>query len=391
MENLRMLLAAIVALTLVFSVVSSINPVYFAGLNAYADNSERDEEDDDNTTDENQSDEEEQDNAELVQPLGAHGHATLDSGDDELDVEVHEGDLADGTYHVMFNCTTPDINQKFTDGLVVEDGQGEFEEHFAFVNATYTGCEISVGTLSAIFPTFTVQAHVEDDEEDDDEKNGRDNEEDDEQNDDKVDHEQNNKENGRHNDDDEQNDSDDQNNTVNDEDDDVKEKRKEKSERIASTVTGSEIHERHSKANAESPGEYVPNSNYTLSANGTAMNNSTQADSDVNLDLAVWKSNGAIVLLDVLGGTVDVGNQTYTVVIGYALYSVNHDAMKIATLAVDEDGNIIKLKLRGSAIDEESKLPTDSGSVDLTFEGSSDAWNSRLGDWKLELEGTLTA
>ena len=46
-----MLLASIVALTLLFSVVSSINPIYFAGLNAYADNSERDEEDDDSTTD----------------------------------------------------------------------------------------------------------------------------------------------------------------------------------------------------------------------------------------------------------------------------------------------------------------------------------------------------
>ena len=365
-----MLLASIVALTLLFSVVSSINPIYFAGLNAYGDNSERDGEDENKTTDDEGNQNEEKDNSEYVQLLGNHSHATLDTGDNELDVEVANGDLKDGKYPVMFNCTTPDINEKFVDGLVVEDGQGAFEEHFAFANGTYSGCEIGVGDLSAIFPSFTVQTHEEDDEEEKDDED-----------------------NGRHNDDGQQNNNNQQNNAgdeENDDSDDVKEKRKEKSERIASNLTGFDIHERHRKAHAESPGEYAPSSNYTLTANGTATNNGTVADSEVDMDLAVWKSNRAIVLFDVLGGTVDVGNQTYTVIIGYALYSVNHDAMKIASLAVDEDGNLVKLKLRGSPLDEESKLPTDSGSVDLMFQGSSSAWNSRLGDWKLELEGTLT-
>jgi len=363
-----MLLASIVALTLLFSVVSSINPIYFAGMNAYADNSERDE-DDNSTTDDEENQNAEKDNSEFVQPLGNHSHATLNPGGNELDVEVNESDLIDGKYPVMFNCTAPDINEKFVDGLIVEDGQGAFEEHFVFTNGTYSGCEISVGDLSAIFPSFTVQTHEQDNEEEDDEDNDR------------------------HNDDGQQNNNNQQNNVSdeeNDDSDDVKEKRKEKSERIASNVTGLEIHERHRKAHAESPGEYAPSSTFTLAANGTAMNNGTEAYSNVDMDLAVWKSNRAIVLLDVLGGTVDVGNQTYTVIIGYALYSVNHDAMKIASLAVDEDGNLMKLKLRGSPLDEESKLPTDSGSVDLMFEGSSGAWNSRLGDWKLELEGTLT-
>jgi len=365
-----MLLAAIVALTLVFSVVTSINPIYFAGLNAYADSSERDEKSDNSTTDDEENQNEGKDNSEFVQPLGNHSNATLKPGDNKIDVEVDESDLIDGKYPVMFNCTTPDINEKFVDGLVVQDGQGAFEEHFAFSNGTYSGCEISVGDLSAIFPSFTVQTHEEDNEE---EKDGEDN--------------------SSHNDDGQQNDNNQTNNVgngENDDNDDVKEKRKEKGERIASNVTGLDIHERHRKAHAESPGEYPPSSNYTLTANGTATNNGTEADSAVDMDLAVWKSNRAIVLFDVLGGTVDVGNQTYTVIIGYALYSVNHDAMKIASLAVDEDGNLMKLKLRGSPIDEESKLPTDSGSVDLMFEGSSGAWNSRLGDWKLELEGTLT-
>ena len=48
MENLRYLLVAIAALTLVMSVVSGVNPNYFAGLSAFADH-EEEEEDEDNS------------------------------------------------------------------------------------------------------------------------------------------------------------------------------------------------------------------------------------------------------------------------------------------------------------------------------------------------------
>ena len=429
-----MLLGSMVALTLLFSVVSTVNPSYFAGLSAYAEHEERNDK---------RSNYEEHNGANLVQTLGSHSKVGIktDNKGAELGVKVLGGDLKNGTYSIEFSCTSPLVSKNFTNDLVVERGQGEFRQGLALENGAYSGCEVTVGTLSAEFPAFTILTHEE---ERDQYHNGENNSRV------RLDKEENsigieveiaglNMTNGMYNAtftceapalnvtldnalkvyDGEGKvkvelglanstytgcelviagtdtviasfDSFTLAEEVND-DNDVKEKRKEKSERIASTVTGSEIHERHRKAHAESPGEYAPSSSFTLSANGTAMNNGTKADSEVNMDLAVWKSNRAIVLLDVVGGTVDVGNRNYTVLIGYALYSMNHNAMKIASLAVDEDGNIMKLKLRGSAIDDESTLPKDSGSVDLMFEGSTGTWNSTLGDWKLELEGTLTA
>ncbi len=55
MDNLRCLLAAIVGLTLIMSVVSGVNPRYFAGMNAFADH------DDDNSGSSNDDHDEEHD------------------------------------------------------------------------------------------------------------------------------------------------------------------------------------------------------------------------------------------------------------------------------------------------------------------------------------------
>jgi hypothetical protein len=174
-------------------------------------------------------------------------------------------------------------------------------------------------------------------------------------------------------------------------DDDVQEKRKEKMERMKSTLSGLQIHERHRKAHSESPGDYKPNLNYMLTANGTAIHNKTQTDSALDINMTVWKSNHALIIFDVLGGTIHVGDHSYKIALGYAIFSVNHDAMRIASVAVDENGNVVKLKLHGSATDKESQFPMGSGSINLTFEGSSGPGNYRHGDSELELEGTITA
>src|SRR5919197_2867712 len=44
MENSRILLAALAAFTLVFSVISGVSPSYFSGLSAYAENHDDNEE-----------------------------------------------------------------------------------------------------------------------------------------------------------------------------------------------------------------------------------------------------------------------------------------------------------------------------------------------------------
>lgn len=512
MDNLRYLLAAIVGLTLIMSVVSGVNPNYFAGMNAFADeheeeedddnsgssnddneDDEQEEDDDDNSgsgSDDEEDDEEDDDDSEeddddddkgknkekdedddedddddkFVQSLGNNSKATLEVDDDaELNVEIEDGDLDDGTYDVIFACESPDVDEEFTDALDVEDGEGEFEEDLPLTNGTYTGCEVEISNLSATFPSFTIMAsddhdddeeddeHDEDDdsgEEDDDDNKGREESENDRERkaesklkveDDGVEVEVEveglNMTDGSYDavfaceDPDFSmtlNDAFDVEDgegkleemiglangtysgceitvdgdalasfrtfTVSEESDDeqeqrVKEKHKEKDERIVATINGTTLHERHRSQNAASPGEYDPGWDYTLMAAGIA----NDTDATVDIDLGVWKSNRAIILLDVIGGTVEIENQTYTVVLGYALHSISHDTFRVGALAVDDDGNVYKLKMRGTAVDDDAEFPTESGSIELTFGGSSGPSNNRFGDWELDMDGTITA
>jgi hypothetical protein len=75
-------------------------------------------------------------------------------------------------------------------------------------------------------------------------------------------------------------------------------------------------------------------------------------------------------------------------VLEYAYYVINHDTFRVGALAVDDDGNVSKLKLRGSTEDD-AKFPMESGSIDLMFGGSNGPSNNRFGDWELTLDGTV--
>jgi hypothetical protein len=318
MENLKYLLVAIAALTLIMSVVSGVNPNYFTGLNAFADEHDEEEEDEEHERE-------------------AKTKSRLKTGDEavEIEVEVEGLNMTDGSYDAIFACEEPALNMTLDGRFEVDDSEGKLDETIGFANGTYSGCDITVeGMAIASFDTFTVSEETEEEQE----------------------HE-------------------------------VEEKRKEKRERIVTTTNGTKIHKRHRSENAASPGEYKPGWNYTLAANGTADH---EADTEVDIDMAVWKSNRAIILLDVIGGTVEVENQTYTVVLGYAFYTIHHDTLRVGALAVDDDSNVYKPKLRGSA-DDEAEFPMESGSIDLTFEGSSGPSNNRFGDWELTLEGTVEA
>lgn len=458
MENLRYLLATIAALTLIMSVVSSVNPGYFVGLKAYADEDEED--DDDNSVPSNDANEDddnkgkEKDDAnkgEFVQSLGNNSKVALvtDDGHVDLKVTIEDGDLGDGQYDVMFACDRLDVNKEFANALAVKDGHGGFETEVALSNGIYSGCEADIGGLSATFPSFSVMAQ---DEEDNKNEKGRENERKDKFNsrlktDDggveiKVEVAGLNMTDGSY---DavfaceqppfnmtldnafEVEDGEGKfeqtiglangtysgcditvggtmiasfdtftvsEETEEEQDDKVEEKRKEKKERTVATISGREIHERHRGENAASPGKYQPSWNYSLTANGTAVQavrNATADKADVELDIemAVWKSNRAVILLDVINGTVQVDNQTYTVVLGYALYTIHYDMFRMGALVVDDDGNVFRLKLSGSAVDEEAGFPMESGSIELTFEGRGPP--DRLGDWELTMDGTITA
>jgi hypothetical protein len=460
MENLRYLFVAIAALTLIMSVVSGVNPNYFAGLSAFADHEDEEEDDDNSGSNDDHEEEDDEkskgkdkDDDELIQSLGNHSEVTLEVDDDhvDLEVEIEDGDLADGQHDVVFACTSPDIDEEFADALDVEGGAGDFETEIALANGTYTGCEVDVGGLSATFASFTIVPE-EEDEEDDYENEEHEEESEDEE---EEEHEREAKSKLKTEDDaveieveveglnmtdgsydavfvcevpalnmtldDAFEVEDDEGEfketigfangtysgcditvegtviasfntftvseeTEEEQEHEVEEKRKEKRERTVTTINGTTIHERHRGQNPSSPGEYQPGWNYTLVANGTA----DDADAKVDIDMAVWKSNRAIILLDVIDGTIKVDNQTYTVVLGYAFYTIHHDTFRVGALAVDDDGNVYKLKMRGSAEDD-AEFPMESGSIELTFEGSSGPSNNRFGDWDLTLDGTVEA
>ena len=423
MENLRYLLAVLSALTLIMSVVSSVNPSYFAGLNAFASYGDDDEEDDDDNSsstsnhedDEENDDQKESDEDErkLEQPLGNHSKATLEVDEDaELEVEIEDGDLDDGLHDVVFACDNPSVNKEFSDSLNVTEGSGEFDADLGLSNDTYTGCEVNVGALSAAFPTFTLLTDVHDDKDDQDEEDDDENEKEHDDKNCKTEDEDEAGDNDVNDEEDEDDATEDEDetgtNNVNDEEecdddgskdddsdrgstnqDSAEEKHKERQEKIVSTTSGEEVHKRHRNASPHSPGDYNPGWNFTLVSNGTAMNStdsdlSQEEDVTVNLNMSVWKSTSAIILLDVINGTVEIADQDFTVRIGYAFYSTQHDAMKIVALATDDDGNVVKLKLRGGAIDEADAFPMESGSIDLTFGGT-------VEDWNLLLEGTVEA
>jgi hypothetical protein len=468
MEHLRYLLAAIVAITLITSIVSSVNPSYFAGLNAFADDNEEEDDKNDNSDSNNQEDdqheddeddsvtnkEEQGDNDKLVETLGNHSKATIETDNDHigLEVEIEDGDLEDNTFDVTFSCESPNVDKEFTNALEVEDGNGSFDTDIALSNGTYTGCEVEVGDLSATFSSFSIISEEDDEENDgenDNNTHGQGTQEHEKDRDHKESSELKTEDDGIEikvevqdiNMTDgsydaifaceepdfnvtldnafEVNDGEGKleetiglaNGTyascdlsvegtvlasfdkfivsedTEDQDSQVEEKRHERRSHIVSTINGTMIHERHNKSNPASPGEYLPDWNYTLEAVGVA----NETDATVDMNLSVWKSNGAIILLDVIDGTVQVGNHTYTIKIGYALYSLNHDAMRVVALGVDDDGNISKLRLHGTAVNEDDEFPMESGSIDLTFEGSSGPMDNRFGDWELAVDGTVSA
>ncbi|HKU49767.1 MAG TPA: hypothetical protein VJP79_07440 [Nitrososphaera sp.] len=515
MDNLRQLLVAIAAFTLLFSAVSGANPNYFAGFSAFAE----DGDDNDHGNSDRQEHEDLEDDSDeysVEATFGEHSRVELqiddeveDDNDDnnansveaELEVETEDGDLSDGEHAVSLTCDAPDLDMDFDDALVVQDGDGEFKADLALVNGTsYQGCMVAIGDETVDLQDFMVIASAEEadgDDEDDratDRGNGRGAGDDDDE--DESDHEERGRGHERRTHIEAEDsgielevemdtnmtdgtydvqftcDEPDVNMTIEDsltvedgeakfkaeidladgtysgckiasggeeissfddftvaqdgDDDDVEEKRKEKRKEIVSRINAPEEHRRRINANPASTGDYMPGWIYVINATGIAsrhidddadredelsesMVNSTASNStstttnstntmlevmgdstvDVSINMGVWKSNTALVLLNVLNGTIEVDDETYTVELGYALYSVSHNAMRIGAFVSDDDGNIYKLKLRGTA-DEDAEFPMTSGdSIDLVFEGNSGPARNSFSQWDLDLEGSI--
>jgi hypothetical protein len=163
----------------------------------------------------------------------------------------------------------------------------------------------------------------------------------------------------------------------------------EKRKAIVAKESGEQIHQRHMQANLASRGEYSPGLDFTLEASGTA-GGETEQDATLAMDISVWKSNSAVIIMDVVGGTATVGEQEYEIKIGYALFSIRHNVFRSAALAVADNGDVLALRLHGTSDTVDMELATAAGGdpVELAFSGSAQHRNS-LGGWTLELDGTL--
>ncbi len=263
----------------------------------------------------------------------------LETDDNSIEVEVERSDLdlEDGLYSVTFACSEPEISMNFDDSLEVKDGESEFETEIALDAGTYSGCHVSIEDTDMVlagFDTFTV---------------GEDSEQRFE----------------------------------------VTEKVKEKREKIISKVQ--EVRKRVAETKQDLPLLFASDLNYTLVATGTTVDEQQQVGM-AGVDLTVWKSNPAIVIMAVTGGNVEIGENTYSVEIGYALYSLQHSAFRLSALVVEESsGDIMRLFLRGET-SESAVFPDKSGeSVGLMFEGSSGPQKNRLAGNELLLEGSLQA
>ncbi|MGI0025236.1 MAG: hypothetical protein ACREA4_08840, partial [Nitrososphaera sp.] len=185
MEKIRQLLAAIAALTLLFSVISGANANYFAASSAFAEEGEEDDE------------------GQYTTNFGSNSTIYLgiddeidesDTGSVEADlrVETHEHDLEDGDYAVMFSCGNPAVDHTFDGLLTVLEGEGNFEAELLLLNGTaYEGCAVGIGEgIPIALPAFTVNVGADEEEEEKDRDHGNavrddeDEEEDDEEDDD---------------------------------------------------------------------------------------------------------------------------------------------------------------------------------------------------------------
>jgi hypothetical protein len=492
MDNLRQLLVAIAALTLLFSVVSGANPNYFAGHTAFADDDE-DEDDDsrssdyDNNSDRREKDERNGDEQVILVQFGTSSKVMLEIDDEieddegntravEADLKIRSAneDLESGEHDVSFVCETPDFEHAFDNQMEVDEEDGEFEGELLLVNGTtYEDCLVSIGDLDVELPNFAVSVYADRDEDDDESGRDDDDERDDSEKDDNRGHE--NKIRLKVDDDEveievktnvtlddgtydaiftcEEPDVDmtlgdslkvedgeaeleadlelavgsyegckleSQDKVIasfdafavregeddNDDDSDVDEKRKEKRKAIVEKIRASG---KRINASPESTGDYRPGWNYTLGASGIGAPRGDsdiddllegtvtpdavmeETEVDVEMEMGVWKSNRALVLLSIQEGTVKVDDKTYTVELGFALYSVNHNVMRLGAFVSDEDGNIYKLKLRGIA-DDDTGFPQESGdSIDMVFEGNSGPARNSFSGWELDLRGTVEA
>jgi hypothetical protein len=102
--------------------------------------------------------------------------------------------------------------------------------------------------------------------------------------------------------------------------------------------TAEERHKEHLMMHSPVAGQYSINMNYTLIANGNATSisdNSTSTISYVSLDLSIWKSTKGLVSMDIMNGTITIGNNTSPIQNGHAYYLIHNHQIRVLGFITD--------------------------------------------------------
>jgi predicted secreted protein len=152
------------------------------------------------------------------------------------------------------------------------------------------------------------------------------------------------------------------------------------------------MHAMHMGLGGQTTEQYPQNMKYTLTANGTAtsFNGNSTEDANLIIQFASWKSNNRVVSMDVLNGTIKIGDREETVRAGHAYYLVSMQMLRIYGLVPYEEQDspsyVKMLRVNSIPSSAQGELPTkDSPDAVYTFESSA---NSRLNaEYRLNMTG----
>jgi hypothetical protein len=155
-----------------------------------------------------------------------------------------------------------------------------------------------------------------------------------------------------------------------------------------------EIHNSHKALASSTNGDYKTDTKYTLTASGTATSlsdSSMTSDAKITLDLSTWQAAGRVVTMDVMGGSVTVGQTSMTVHSGVVAYIINGHVLYAVALITPADNpgtnSVQLLKIRAVLPQDNNKLPLSASDQHLSISAQTTTLLSP--GWILNLSGQI--
>jgi hypothetical protein len=178
--------------------------------------------------------------------------------------------------------------------------------------------------------------------------------------------------------------------------------------RMYAEERGEHIHEEHLAENAPISGVYEADMRYTLTLTGeaTSMPHDSMSESmsmsddgsmaeeqhaaEITLDLATWKSTGRVLHLDIIGGSINIGEETITVNAGQLYYITNARVLFAFAVVMPEgdEDSMELLRLKAKLPPDNNKLPA--AESDQPLEIDTVSTRTKIGsDWFLHMSGQV--